>query len=312
MYNNDKWGYSEASDGVIERNIYITAKKGGKSIRISHLTDMHLNYCNEKDFEENDPVLMSTYEHREWLKDGASLDNAIRSLEHCKSSNLIVVTGDILDYLSHGCEELAKAHIFSPYPNLIASLGNHEAARKVQGKIAETMPFEEKEKRLKELWCNDISYSSTVIDERAMIIQMDNCSHGDRFYESQVELLKKDIEKARENAYVALLFFHVNIATQNENDIEVFADMIGDASCKIMNMSEKGISEKSGNASKEICDIIRNNADVIAGCFCGHLHCDLYSEINAKTKDGEPKNIPQYTLIGTPYGKGHVLHINID
>ena len=216
MYNNDKWGYSEASDGVIERNIYITAKKGGKSIRISHLTDMHLNYCNEKDFEENDPVLMSTYEHREWLKNGASLENAVRSLEHCKSSDLIVVTGDILDYLSHGCEELAKAHIFSPYPNLIASLGNHEAARKVQGKYAETMSYSEKEKRLKRFWQNPIHYSSSVIDERVMIIQMDNCSEKVGFRPEQIKLLSDDIETARKNDYIALLFFHVHISPNDE------------------------------------------------------------------------------------------------
>lgn len=312
MYNNDKWRYSTASNGVIERSICISAKKRGKSIRISHLTDMHLNYCNEKDFEENDPVLMSTYEHREWLRNGASLDNAVRSLELCRGSDAIVVTGDVLDYLSYGCEALAREYVFTPYPNLIASLGNHETARKVQGKIAETMPFDEKEKRLKALWKNDLYYSSSVIDERVMIIQMDNCSHGDCFYENQVEPFKRDIARTRENDYIALLFFHINIATKNTNDERVFADMIGDASCKVMNLSEKGISEESKGASREICEIIRNSADVIKGCFCGHLHCDLYSEIKAKTKDGEEKNIPQYTLIGTPYKKGHVLHINIE
>ena len=311
MKGDEIWSYRKCPDGVEERTVKIKAKKSGKPIRISHLTDIHLNYCNEQDFEENDPVLMSTYENREWLKNGSSLDNAVRSLTHAKDSDIIVITGDILDYLSYGCEELAKKHIFAPYPNLIASLGNHEAARKVQGKIAETMPFEEKEKRLKALWCNDISYSSTVIDERVMIIQMDNCSRKIGFCENQIEPFKNDIEKARENGYIALLFFHVNIATDNENDEQVFADRIGDSSCKEMNLSKDGISEKSGDASKKICDIIRNSADVIMGCFCGHLHCDLYSEISAKTKSGESQTIPQYILIGTPYGKGHLLNIEI-
>jgi hypothetical protein len=311
MSNEHIWNYSNLQDGVIERNIYIKSKKVGRPLRIAHLTDPHFNYCNQKDIEENDPILMSTLENRKWLKSGSSVENAVKTLSHAKNADAIVITGDILDYLSYGCEELAKKYIFEPYPNLIAARGNHEAARKVQGKIAETMPFEEKEKRLKALWCNDISYSSTVIDERVMIIQMDNCSRKIGFYENQIEPFKNDIEKARENGYIALLFFHVNIATDNENDEQVFANRIGDSSCKEMNLSKDGISEKNGDASKEICDIIRNSADVIMGCFCGHLHCDLYSEISAKTKSGESQTIPQYILIGTPYGKGHLLNIEI-
>lgn len=311
MSNKNVWNYLKAPDGVIERNIFIKAKKDGRPIRIAQLTDLHFNYCNQKDIEENDPVLMSTYANREWLKNGSSVENAKRSLERVKDADAIVITGDILDYLSHGCEELATKHIFAPYPNVIASLGNHEAARKVQGKFNEVMPYCEKAKWLRSFWPNDILYSSKVIDGRVMIIQMDNCSHGDCFYGEQIEPFTRDIELARENGYTVLLFFHINIATKNKSDECVVADMIGDASCKIINLCERGIKEETNEASKTICEIIRTNADIISACFCGHLHCDLYCEIEAKTKDGTKKNIPQYVLIGTPYGDGHILNITV-
>ena len=91
MNKNNIWNYSESDDGVIERTVYIKAKKCGDPIRIAHLTDMHFNFCNEKDIKENDPVLMSTYANREWLKNGSSVENAKRSLKHAKDADAIVI-----------------------------------------------------------------------------------------------------------------------------------------------------------------------------------------------------------------------------
>lgn len=307
MNKNNIWNYSESDDGVIERTVYIKAKKCGDPIRIAHLTDMHFNFCNEKDIKENDPVLMSTYANREWLKNGSSVENAKRSLKHAKDADAIVTTGDILDYLSFGCEKLAKEYVFKPYPDLIAALGNHETARKVQGIYAETMPYTEKEKWLKTFWPNDIHYSSHIISERVMIIQMDNCSSGNGFRSEQIDKLNADIKKARKSSYIALLFFHIHISPENEKYSDVKADMIGDEAYSRVDLNRYGIKEKNGIASKEICEIIRSSEDVIKGCFCGHMHSDFYCEIEAENG----KTIPQYILMGTPYGKGHILNIII-
>lgn len=309
--NPNIWNYVTADDGVIERHIKISSKKSGKPIRISHLTDLHFNFCNQEDIKENDPVLMSTYENREWLKNGSSVENALRTLKHAEGSDAIVITGDILDYLSYGCEELAKEHIFKAHPTLIASLGNHEAARKVQGKLPEAMSYTEKEKWLRSFWPNDIFYSSKVIDDRVMIIQMDNCSEKVGFREDQITRLSEDIEKSRKNGYIALLFFHVHISPESEKYSFCEADEIGDESWARLDLNRHGIKPSHGEASAKICEIIRSSADVIKGCFCGHLHSDFYCEIPA-TDNGSPSVIPQYILIGTPYGKGHVLQIEID
>ena len=306
------WKETLLSDGVLARDITIKANKNGAPLKIAHLTDLHLNLCNKQDFEENDPTLMSTYEHREWLKNGASLENAIRCLEHTKDADAVVITGDILDYLSYGCIELAKKHIFDTYDNVIASLGNHETARKVQGTVLDTMPIEEKEKRIRDIWPNDIRYSSKVLDNRVMLIQMDNSSRGCKFFEEQIEPLKKDLQTSRENGYIALLFFHINLATQNEEDKDTKAINIGDKNYATMSYDNYGISEKNGSASAEICNIIKTNADIIKACFCGHMHSDFYTEIVAKDNEGNEARIPQYLLIGTPYGKGHILNINIE
>ena len=308
MTNEQIWNYSTLQDGVIERNIYIKSKKPGRPLRIAHLTDLHFNFCNQADIEENDPILMSTYKNREWLKNGSSVDNAKRTLEHVKNFDAIVITGDILDYLSHGCEELANEHIFKVYPNVIASLGNHEAARKVQGEFPEAMSYSKKEEWLKSFWPNDIFYSSKVIDERVMLIQIDNCSEKVGFRQEQIIPFINDIQKAKENDYIVLLFFHFHISPQSEKYSSVKADKIGDSSWAILDLNRHGIKDSHGEASAKICEIIKSNADVIKGCFCGHLHSDFYCELNTDTD----KAIPQYILIGTPYDKGHLLNIIIE
>ena len=43
------------------------------------------------------------------------------------------------------------------------------------------------------------------------------------------------------------------------------------------------------------------------------MHCSnlYYTEIQAKTPDGQAKIIPQYALTGTPYDGGHALKITV-
>ena len=306
--NNKNWNYVTTSDGVTERNISIKSKKTGKPLRIAHLTDLHFNFCNQRDIEENDSVLMSTLENRKWLKNGSSVENAIRTLKHAENADAIIITGDILDYLSYGCEELAIKHIFAPYKNLIAALGNHEAARRVQGNVADTMSYEEKKKRLSAFWPNDLLYSSHIIDERAMLIQMDNCSGKIGFCEEQIEPLIRDIKIARENRYIVLLFFHIHISPDDEIYSSANADKTGDEAYKEnVNLNIHGISARHGSASQRVIEIIKSSADVIKGCFCGHMHSDFYCEL--KAENGH--TIPQYILMGTPYHNGHLLNISI-
>lgn len=308
MSNNRIWNYSTLQDGVVERSIKIKAKKTGKALRIAHLTDLHLNFCNQRDIAENDPVLMSTLENREWLKDGSSLDNAKRTLAHARDADAIVITGDILDYLSYGTEELATEHIFSPYPHLIASLGNHESARKVQGKLPENMPYEDKERRLAAFWPNDLNYSSHIIDNRVMLIQIDDSSKQIGFNAEQVARLSADIEYARENNCIALLFFHIHISPYDESYSSANADKIGDKAWAAVDLNRHGIRVAHGEQSAKMIDLIKSSADVIKGCFCGHMHSDFYCEIGAS--DGQI--IPQYILIGASYDNGHLLNIIIE
>lgn len=305
------WKYETLSSGLMVRHVTIKTEKRGDPIEIVQLTDLHFNYCDEQDLAEADPVLMSTLENRKWLANAKSLPNAQRALEYAKDADQLVITGDVLDYLSHGTLSLTKTYIFDAFPDAMVTLGNHEPVRQMQGTVAENTTLESRLAILQENWNHDVYYSSKVLGEKVMLIQMDNGSTGE-FQKSQVEPLRQDLATAREKGYTVLLFYHIPLATGNPADYNATAIVVGDKNGSVRNLYTKGVGNHSTGASREVYQLITNNADIIAGAFCGHTHNDFYTEIKAKTASGEATVIPQYILIGAPYGKGHALRITVD
>ena len=318
--NQNQWTYKTDANGVVVRELTIKAKKSGTPLEIVQLTDIHFNYCNEEDLK--DAVLKSTYENRKWLRidpaknKNGSLTNALRCLEYAEGADQLVVTGDIYDYLSQGVIELAKEHIFDRFPNVIACAGNHEAIRQMQGTVEDTTSWEYRMELLKNSWPHDVDYYSKVLDERVMLIQMNNASDSTLkygcFWDHQLEKLQKDLELAREKDYTVLLFYHIPLATGDPAYFETTALLVGDTNNTTVNFYTGGIGNHSQGTSKAVYNLIANNADIIAGAFCGHKHCDFYTEIKAKNADGSAAVIPQYVLNGVAYGKGHVLKITVE
>lgn len=316
MVMRNEWKYTRTDPAqVVVREIEIDSGKGGEEAVIVHLTDPHFNDYTENDLK--DPILASTIEFRKWNAGGASVYKLENCFEYAKSVNAdqVVITGDVLDFLSEGCIKLMREQLWDKHPDTIVSLGNHETAKKVQGKVADTSPMEPKMELLQKNWNHDIRYFSKVIKDKAMIIQLDNTSGFDfghkGFFSCQAEPLKADLERARENGYKVMLFYHVPINTGNSEAGTVASSMIGDKNVSAVNFHTLAVNGEQDGADGEIYKLIVNNGDIIAGCFCGHLHSDFYTDIKAKTADGEDTVIPQYVLMGTPYGKGHALKITV-
>ncbi len=304
------WIYQDGTDGVYVRELNIETNLGGPSVEIIQMTDLHFNYCNAQDFAENNPVIMSTYENRKWLANGASVDEAQRCLAYAEAADQIVITGDIYDYLSWGCIELAETHVFSKYPDILACLGNHEYDRQVEGEIEDTTSIASRLEIIQQHWINDIYYESKVVKDKVMVITMDNGQN--KFWDSQVPLLKADLEKARENGYVVLIFYHVQLSSGPDYDKGNFTNLRD--SSTVINFCYGGLGSPSdkNTANKQIFDLITSNGDIIKGCFGGHMHADYYIEMQAKTPTGESVTIPQIILNGTPYNGGNVLKITIN
>jgi len=308
-----------ADSGVIVRRI--TLSLGVRSTtRIGYATDLHFNYCNERDFAQNDPVLMSTYKNRQWLKNGASLPNARRCLEYLSSTDQIVLGGDIMDYLSFGAMELMDREIWNKYPDIVSVVGGHELMHRCQGELPEAMSYEERLSLIQKFWHHDIFYYSRLVNNSVMLVLMLN--DRSTFYPEQGEKLLCDIERARKEGYPILLFLHEPLRTFNPGEKALPIENVlslGDPGGFPINYYDGIIDGKLilGNdacseETKSVLSIIRTNADIIRAVIAGHRHSDIYTEILATTPDGTPTVIPQYICIGTPYDKGHVAEIIVE
>ena len=306
------WKY-KMSGGVVVREVVIDTGKGGEDVEIVQLTDVHINYCTEEDLQ--DPVLKSTHAAQTWLRNFGVKNNLQRCLNYAKSADQIVITGDLMSYLSKGGLQKVKEYIFDPYPTVMACLGNHDSIKKCGGTVAETTSISTRMKELEESWIHDIYYQSRVLGDKVMVIAMDNGSLVDEkkqqgvFWDRQVELLRGDLATARANGYAVLLFYHVPISTANMKYERVQSTFIGDKKNDTFNFFAYGVGYSSTGASKKVYELIVNNGDIIKGAFCGHHHSDFYTEIAAKTPDGGRTVIPQYVLCGVPYNEGHALKI---
>ena len=170
---------------------------------------------------------------------------------------------------------------------------------------------------LESYWHNDIYYVSEVLGDKVMLVVMDNssvCKGYGAFSDGQVRRLSADLERAREQGLCVLLFYHIPLATENPEHTPAHAEPFvkGDAGTAAWDFSVKGINSTYEGASGEMYRLITSNADVIAAAFCGHKHNDFCLDIRAKTQDGSEAVIPQYVLIGTPYGTGNVLRITVN
>ena len=304
----DYWLY-RTGDGIIERQVWIDSGKAlQEPITIGQLTDLHFNLCDEVDLAQNDPVLMSTYQNRKWLANGASVKNAKQCLEHTASFDQTVITGDVLDYISHGNLALLNEVVWTPYPDTLVALGNHEPCIRMQGQVPEQLTIQERYAILQEAWLpyHDPIYTSRLIADTVLVIVMDNSQL--RYDEQIVPRLEKDLQLARANGYTVLLFQHVPL--WSNNPIEKQLPVIHYNGYPFIDLYTDGMAygAEEGSATQQVYDLITSNADVIKGIFCGHEHGTFTSRIICP--DGSV--IPQYIQTGTCYNNGHVLRIIVE
>ncbi len=308
------WIYEIQETGLRVRETTIDSGKGGDPVEIVQITDLHFNCINDKDREENNPTILGNggkgmYDYRVNLKDGAAREYAQRCLDYAKKYDQTVVTGDSIDYLTWGAIEMTKEMIWGNIPDALVTLGNHDIVRGwteafAAGVPTDTSSLESRYQILQDNWAHDVYYTSKVVKDKVMVIQLDNGSGT--FWDHQVPKLKADIATAREKGYTVLLFTH--IALSNNNPSQAGAQNI-DTKGGVSAYKPSGLNET--DATKAIYDVVFNNADVIRGVFSGHKHSNVYYEISAKTPDGTAKTIPQIILTAPQYEKGTVMKITV-
>ncbi len=320
IFNGVKEGhlYIESSRGVLVRDVVIDAGIGDE-VAIGHISDIHYNYCNQRDLDEADPVLMSSFEHRLWLANGASVERGRNCYDLLDDMDLMVFNGDTLDYLSYGAMELMQREVWDRFPDAIATVGGHELCRKMQGKVAETMTYDERFAMIKAFWKHDVYYKSTLVKDKVLVVGLCNNLWTPNAY--QHECLKQDLALAREKGYVVLLFMHEPICTGDPAHESVEVDSpyvlkVGDLSGFPKDLYRGGTrgnpmvgSDRCDEVTNEVYAEIVNSADVIRGVFAGHWHSEMVLDIAAKTPDGAPAVIPQHIKSASAYGAGNMMRI---
>jgi hypothetical protein len=281
-------------------------------VMIAHLNDVHFNYCNEEDFKNGDPVVLSTHEYRLWLANAASVDKLRRCLKVVDDADCHVFNGDTLDYLSCGAKELMDKEVWDKVPDAIATIGGHERAMQMQGKVPEITTMEERYKMLEEYWRHDIYYYSRLLKNKVLVVGF--CDDRAFIVPEALEKFKADIELCRKNGYKMLMFAHEPIATQNPEDKVFGIEKLltqGDVSNAPWNFCDgfRLGGSRGDEVSYEFYNTLVNSADVIKAFFAGHHHNDMYMEITAKLPDGTEAIIPQYVSTALAYGGGHVMRI---
>lgn len=300
---NDKsrWIYRVGYTGPRVREVDIQSPRSNEPpVTVVQLSDFHLNRLNEKDWEEQNPTLMSTYEHRQWLRDGTSVGVALNALAYADAvGDQTVITGDVLDYLAHGTVELINKYVWGKYPNVIVTAGNHDWCQQMEGLVPESLSGKERKEWLEKVWepHHGLYYTSRIIKNKVMVIQLEN-GNG-HFWDCQIEPLISDLALARKNYYTVLIFAHIPLWTNNPK-AEYVEPLTPVADKPSLNLYSGpgliGLDAEKGSATETIYNLIINNADVIKGVFTGHRHCDLSADIIAYTPDGEKTTITQYVM----------------
>lgn len=298
--------YKLSDEGIYIREAVINAGLE-TPIEIVQLSDLHFNRLNDYDMLLKNPTVLSTYDMRTLAANGASAKQTRAAVDFARTADGVVITGDILDYLSYGNIEMMYKEIWDIIPDAVLTAGNHEYLQKMLGVMPETLSTEERWDILNNVWKHDINYFSKVVGNKVMLIQLNN-GEG-KFYESQIALLSADIETARENGYTVLMFMHEPICTNNAEDDSVLPIRVDSDASGVNFYNGQVGGYGADEATVAVCNIISSNADVIKGVFNGHMHNDYYTEISAHTESGERTFIPQYTSTGGFYNNGCAIKI---
>ena len=275
---------------------------------VTQLTDFHYNYCNDEDGRENNLWTMSTW-HNRTLNQGE--DGMHYSVEWHEINmryadavgDQMVITGDVIDYFSHGNLELLDRYIVQPYPDALITLGNHETTRAMglptDPKERDPITTAEYREMLQRVWPHDVNYTARVLNDAVMVIQFDNSSA--HVSVSQLEKMKADFETARKNGYTVLLFAHDPFRL--DNGVTLLSRGVLKNG---MNLAE----DINNETNRLLYDLFIAYSDVVRGFFTGHEHSDILASITGE-KDGIAVSIPQFTLTGDYNSFGHILQITV-
>lgn len=292
--SKDAYGFTTLDNGVKVMNFVIDAVDGSnnETVTLSHVTDVHLNLLNKRDFANARPEVISFYRNRYHLMNGRTANATEKMMSVADAlSDQVVLTGDTLDALNYGTLDLMKRLMITKYPNALHASGNHELWQDTGvGQISDTMTMDEKRAVYQEYMPHDSAYSTLLLKNKVLLIQMDNAVSWDEgsysYSEEQYQALAKDLAMARENNYTVIIAQHLPLqfgvktgANKNNNQI-LAADAPNNFSGNKVDMSSNDsyiMTDPDGSrGGREVATkthrLITSYSDVVKGILVGHHH----------------------------------------
>ncbi len=312
---NIDWDYSE--DVADESN----------PVEIAHITDTHFNYNNKKDKNENEMSIVHQYETSAFYGEARTAVPAVRAMEYASMLDKVVVTGDIIHSLADGLLQVSERLMFdkntwvgagkrtdengNPLRKVLGTLGNHERYKHMIGVVPDDDYMTDNYPTLQESFPNDIIYYSEVMTTEdgknpVMLVLLDD--QRERYEDEEIrDNLAIDLAKARENNIPVLIFQHVALYTGDSSVTSTPSYYEGGSAPN----SKLPGNPNSTELTKEIYTLITDNADIVAGVFCGHDHLNVYNEIIGTGDFGTGHVIPQNYLASNQDDGGFVIKISV-
>ena len=314
VYNIYQYG------GMNIRNVVIdTGIEDMQETDIFFISDPHFNYISREDIDNGLATTLSSYRGRSWARDGWSISPAVNAVNFGASFDHIVMGGDAVDYISYGGLAVTS-RVFTQRAvndNITMVTGNHEVEELSQADmpLSNILSVEQRHKFCQPGWSNDVYYSSRIINEKVMVIGLDNSRVI--YWNNQLEPLTRDLQYARENGLAVLIFQHIPMLTMNPDENEYKfgtdyrTDVFGEYDTKNMSTYTGYLGLKTDEATQEVCTLIRQNADIIKGIFHGPEHSNMYTEIVGLDADGNATDarIPQHGIAGIHYSAAMAIKI---
>ena len=223
-----------------------------KPVKILHLTDVHFSLADEVDGEDmmkHAAARRNTFFQEAGCPERDPVGFLEDAMEYAKDFDCTVITGDILDFMSHANYE--TAHRVLAGKDYMFCAGNHEFCPKV-GIPDSFARKDEKMEEVQSFFRGNMIFESRIVGG-VNIIAIDNSYYT--WTEEQYEMLQKEVAKG----YPIAIFCHVplncNVLDHNPHHKDLWAP--------------EDVVATTRKVTKYIAE-----EPMFKGIFAGHWHCN--------------------------------------
>ncbi len=315
-------------DGLYVRDITINTGLNTEKTTIGFISDTHFSGVDDVDIKSNSAA-MNSFRNRGDMKKSLDYYPRVGLMRFMSICDKGVTGGDSIDYLSNrtvlaSSRYIAQQSVYNRTVKYVQDdgtaikgvggsinmvLGNHDP------KQGSTFTQSEAYEWISKYWPNDLYYHSEIMldkdgNDNIMMIYIDN--NYNKYWESQIAPLTRDLTYARQNNVPVLIFQHIPLQTRNANEYAYKEgpgewynpSAIAPQDDSYYTIDENGTyiinqgvnkgksvalvdyatgSGKTGYGKDEattiVYNLIRSHADVIKGVFAGHVHASTNTQI---------------------------------